>query len=106
MRVSLKKVVYHGLCACASMAIASYAMMPVSAATANALSYRGGQISCPLGGCHDKDAHCEGNASCESQLATACFVGDDDRNHLRCGPDSGLCTDQGCNGADITCGGN
>ena len=105
MRLSLKRAIYNGMCACASLAVASYAILPVSAATANALSYRGGQLTCPSGGCHDEDTRCSGNASCHGSPATACFSGEKDRNYLSCGPDSGLCSDQGCGGVDSTCGG-
>jgi hypothetical protein len=105
MNMSFRKAIYHGVCASVALAVAAYAMMPVSAATADALRYRGGQVNCVSGGCHDEDTHCIGNASCSRAAATACLSGENDRNHLKCGPDSGLCSNEGCGGVDATCGG-
>ncbi len=104
MVCSLRKMMYHGLCACASLAIASYAIVPVSAATAGVLGYRGGQ-SCPASGCHNQQTTCSGSDSCSNFEATACFTGPHDRNGASCGSDSGLCSSSGCGGLDIVCGG-
>jgi hypothetical protein len=101
MKVSLRQFIYNALCACCALAIASFAMTPVSAATARAIGMRGGQ-SC---GCHDADTHCSGVGSCSAANATACFSGAHDTNGESCSPDTGLCGDQGCGGVDSLCGG-
>jgi hypothetical protein len=103
MTISIRSVLYQGLCWCAALAVASYAILPVSRATANALSYRGGQV-CLTGGCHDKTSSCTGTGSCSAQTSTACLTGDKDRNGKRCGDDTGLCRNMGCAGADVRCG--
>jgi len=100
-----RRVLYNSVCALASLAIASYALLPVTAATADGVGYRGGQIVCPSGGCHDEDSHCGGDASCQSSASTACFQGNSDKNGERCGGDTTLCTSQGCSGDDAVCGG-
>jgi hypothetical protein len=105
MRKRLGGILYNSVCACISLSIASYAMLPATAAATSGTGDRGGQISCPSGGCHDQDGHCSGNASCQASSATACLQADGDTNHHRCGTDSGLCSDQGCGGVDSTCGG-
>jgi hypothetical protein len=105
MRKRIHRVLYNSVCACIALSIASYALLPVAAAAANGTGYRGGQDLCPSGGCHDQDAHCSGNDSCQASTATACLQGNKDTNRERCGADSGLCIDQGCGGADIICGG-
>jgi hypothetical protein len=99
-----RKLLYNGVCACAALGVASYALLPVSAATADALSYRGGQF-CSTGGCHDVDSHCTGSGACEGESANACVQSDKDTNRETCGADSGYCRDIGCNGADRVCGG-
>jgi hypothetical protein len=105
MIAPLHKLIYQGFCACASLAVASYALLPLPAATVNALSYRGGQY-CLTGGCHDHETTCSGNSSCSNVKATACLTGPRDSNNQKCGTDTGLCSNQGCGGADVTCGGN
>jgi hypothetical protein len=106
MRKGLRCILYNSVCASISLTIASYAMLPAMAATTSATGYRGGQISCPTGGCHDQDSHCSGNSSCRASSATACLQGNNDTNGHRCGTDSGLCSDQGCGGVDAICGGH
>ena len=106
MRKGLRRFLYNSVCACISLSIASYAMLPVTAASTNGTGDRGGQITCPSGGCHDQDTHCTGNSSCQSSSATACLQGNNDKNGHRCGTDSGLCSDQGCGGVDAICGGH
>jgi hypothetical protein len=100
---SLKKIMYNGLCVCAALSIAFYALLPVSAATANAINLRGGQ-ACPTHGCHNENTDCTGAYSCTVILATACLTGPKDRNSLPCGNDSGLCSNSGCGGQDVICG--
>jgi hypothetical protein len=102
MVYSLQRAIYHGLCALVALSIAASAILPVSAATANALSYRGGET---CGGCHNVSTTCTGSSSCTNQKATACLTGENDTNRLNCGSDTGLCKNMGCDGADVTCGG-
>jgi hypothetical protein len=102
MTVSSKRVIYHGVCACIALGIAAYAILPVSAATASALGYRGGQ-SCEGNGCHNQATTCGGSSSCTEQKANACLSGPNDNNNKHCGADSGLCTNLGCSGADVQC---
>jgi hypothetical protein len=101
MVLSFQRIIYQGLCACAALAIASCAILPVSAATANAMGYRGGQVCAQ--GCHNTTTACTGGFGCSAQPITACFSGPNDANRKSCGGDSGICTAQGCNGADVTC---
>ena len=105
MPFSKKRFIYNAVCTCVAAGIACLAMMPVPAATASAMGLRGGQAYCPSGGCHDRDTHCSGSVSCHGATATACFQGDNDRNHERCSPDTGQCRLQGCEGVDSECGG-
>jgi hypothetical protein len=100
----LYKWIYNGSCGCIALAVAACAVMPLSAATADALSYRGGQ-SCPVGGCHDQQTTCSGSSACSGVTATACLSGPHDINGLSCSADTGLCSNQGCGGADSSCGG-
>jgi hypothetical protein len=103
MKCSFRRMLYYAACASCALTIAGYAILPSSAATANGLKSRGGQI-CPTG-CHDLESHCTGSASCQGQTATACFTGEHDRNGMSCGKDTGLCSNQGCGGVDSSCGG-
>jgi hypothetical protein len=105
MQVSLKSFIYNTLCACFALAIAGFAMMPVSAATAGAIGIRGGQAYSNCNGCHDIDANCSGNASCQEASSTACISGAQDTNHENCSPDTRLCSNEGCGGVDSVCGG-
>ena len=66
MAISISRVGYYGFCVCASLAVAAGALLPVSAATANALSVRGGSY-CTTGGCHDKQTTCSGSTSCSNE---------------------------------------
>jgi len=104
MPVSLKRFIYNALCACCALAIACFAMMPVSAATASAIGVRGGQSACNFG-CHDVDTTCSGLGGCFSANATACISGVHDTNGERCSPDTRLCFIEGCGGVDSICGG-
>jgi hypothetical protein len=102
MAFSFSKSVYHGLCALASLMVASAAILPMSAATANALSYRGGG-GC---GCHNNPSRCGGGPNaCAKQAINICLTADSDNNKMSCGKDSGVCATANtlCHGEDQAC---
>ena len=104
MQVSPVRLIYNATVACCALAVAFFAMVPVSATTASAIGVRGGQAFCP-GGCHDVSSTCSGDISCLSARATACVAGEQDTNNETCSPDTKLCSYEGCGGEDSVCGG-
>ncbi len=105
MKNAIRKYLRCGACFLAAVSVASAALLPVSAATADALGARGGGSSCQEG-CHVQSSNCGGGPACSTIPVSLCVTSPADQNTNSCSGDSRACSDASCTGAETLCSTN